>query len=110
MALEKVGNLGQIALLQRLLAKKHMNSYDNSSITTADEKYEEIESDLQDFMDNNNCFPIIISQKELMEVEGALQDFEYVVRNLCLNENSLRDKQFSGLLKVLGDLKAKDYY
>lgn len=84
MALEKVGNLGQIALLERLLAEKHMISHAKEE-------------------------PITLSEDELEEVLQALRDFQYAVSNLYLNENPLRNDQFGGLVRVIEDLRKKDY-
>lgn len=84
MTIEKLGNLGQNALLQIQLAKKRMESFSKKQIIT-------------------------ISESELKKIEDTLKDFDYVLSNLYLYENTLKNDQYGGLLRVIKDMKEKDY-
>lgn len=86
MTLEKVGNLGQVQLMHRLISKKSMDAYDTEDRS------------------------ITLSEEEAKYLEQLLSDFQYVLSNLFLNENSLRTDQFGGLVKVIEDIRAKDLY
>jgi hypothetical protein len=85
MPLEKVGNLGQVELMRRLLALKSVSS-------------------------NGNPTSVTISKEEYIELEHILSDFQYVLSNLMMWENSLKNDQYGGLIKVIEDIKKKDLY
>lgn len=86
MALEKVGNLGQVELMSRLLNQKYSKAYDSEE--------KEIKLDMQEYK----------------ELESLLNDFKYVLSNLVMWEYSLKDDQYGGLVDVIKDIKEKDLY
>lgn len=77
-------NLNRLDELQRVIEKKKFDAHmDGDSVT--------------------------ISKDELSEIEQALNEFQYVSRNLHLNENVLKDNQFGGLVQVIKDIKSRGY-
>ncbi|GAB6253517.1 hypothetical protein BCSAG_48350 [Bacillus cereus] len=86
MALEKVGNLGQVQLMQRLINQKVMGVYDKEDKS------------------------IILSEEEHKELEQMLRDFHHILANLFLHENRLRSDQYGGIVMVLDEVKKKDLY
>ena len=86
MSLEKVGNLGQVKLMQKLISQKTMSAYDREDKL------------------------ITLSEEEYKELEQILSDFQYVLSNLMMWENSLKNDQYGGLLRVIDDIKKKDLY
>lgn len=86
MALEKVGNLGQVQLMQRLVNKKVMDAYDSEDGS------------------------ITLGKEEAKELEQLLNDFHYVLSNLCMWENALNNDQYGGLVSVIKNIKEKDLY
>lgn len=82
MALEKVGNLGQVQLMQRFLAERAMEQEGK----------------------------LILNKEEVKELDQMLSDFQYVLSNLMMWENTLKNDQYGGLTKVIEDIKAKDLY
>ncbi|WP_144472997.1 hypothetical protein [Bacillus pumilus] len=86
MALEKVGNLGQVQLMQRLVSQKSMKASVNQDKS------------------------IVLSEKEHKELESLLHDFQYVLSNLMTSENALKKDGYGGLVSVIEDVKKKDLY
>lgn len=84
--LKKEGNLGQVQLMQRLLDQKHMETYDKEDKS------------------------IVLNPEEYKELEQMLRDFKYVLSNLMMYENSLKNDQYGGLVSVIKDIKEKDLY
>ncbi|GIN66998.1 hypothetical protein FKN04_12645 [Bacillus glycinifermentans] len=81
---EKLGNLGEIETLQRLLAIKRTDCYVNQK-------------------------PITLTEEEFNRVEKVLEDFSYVLRNLYMYENTLRNDDFGALVDIIKEMKEKDY-
>lgn len=86
MALEKLGNLGQVALMQRLLGQKQSKAMDNESDS------------------------LEISLEEYAELESLLEDYRYIMSNLVMYENSLKNDQYAGLVSVIEHIRKKDLH
>lgn len=86
MALEKLGNLGQVALMQRLLGRKQSKAIDNESGS------------------------LEISLEEYAELESLLEDYRFIMSNLVMYENSLKDDGYKGLVSVIEHIRKKDLH
>lgn len=86
MALEKLGNLGQVALMQRLLSKKQSKAEDEGK-----ESFE-------------------ITFDEYKELESLLNDYRHIMSNLVMYENSLKNDQYKGLVEVINSIREKDLH
>jgi len=83
MALEKVGNLGQIELMSRLVNQKMMHAFDNNG-------------------------EITFSADEAKELDQIVKDFQYVVSNLKMWKNGLESDGYGGLIDVIKTIEKKD--
>lgn len=84
MTKEKLGNLGEIETLQRILAIRKTDC-------AVKEK------------------PITLSEEELDRIEDVLQDFSYVLRNLSMYEHILKSENFGALVDIIKEMKNKGY-
>lgn len=79
MKFEQKGNLGRVDLLIRHLTLQHSDSVFNK--------------DIEDKLE--------LSKEELYEIMYQLQQFNYLLSNVYLNQNSLEQQGYSGLVSIL---------